>query len=280
MRFMNRQFGKVIHVSRRTSEDIDLSVNCVGVLIGDGNRVIDKTIIKWKDKAFTVWVEEEMADWTPECFNPDESVADEEFSSQFKFDDQHDSPVNRTEDPKEGKAKGLDLHETPHVHERSEEREIMGEGVVGSVPLGGERNNDDFSSVAPIPQEVLMHKSKDVGTQNGGGPGFINKNGVFYFNSEDGNRPIKHKERIRPRSVSLRQKGSHSPISGERPRKRNTDPGEFHFNLNLNADNLDEHQREDTSVEVGVGIVAVSDQEENYGEEGVGGFAIVQDRFG
>ncbi|KAJ0480124.1 putative RNA recognition motif domain, nucleotide-binding alpha-beta plait domain superfamily [Helianthus annuus] len=53
-----RHFGKIVHASQRSVEDLDLSVNCVGVLRGDGVRIEEVVSLVWKDKRYKVWVEE------------------------------------------------------------------------------------------------------------------------------------------------------------------------------------------------------------------------------
>ncbi|KAF5804586.1 putative RNA-binding domain superfamily [Helianthus annuus] len=77
------RFGKVLHGSQRSSEDCDLSVNCLGILLGDGVRIADHITLKWKDKLLKVWVEEEMADWIPDCLREEESSSDDVQSSNF-----------------------------------------------------------------------------------------------------------------------------------------------------------------------------------------------------
>ncbi|KAJ0778373.1 hypothetical protein HanLR1_Chr02g0070991 [Helianthus annuus] len=72
------KFGKVLHGSNRSSDDGDLSVNCVGVLVGDGVRITDQIDLKWDNKSFRVWIEEELVDWVPDCLK-EEGVPLSEF---------------------------------------------------------------------------------------------------------------------------------------------------------------------------------------------------------
>ncbi|KAJ0823993.1 putative RNA recognition motif domain, nucleotide-binding alpha-beta plait domain superfamily [Helianthus annuus] len=219
-----RQYGKVIHASQRSSEDIDYSVNCIGVLVGDGCRVINQTILKWKDKSFRVWVDEELEDWMPDCFNEEDSTRDEDVSSQFVFDDQNVSPASHELGPMAGKSDCPELHGNPRVHERLVERECLGEGGNGSVPEDGERSNDEVFLSDPIPQKEYVQVSNVVGSQHGCGPSLKEKE-VFFFNSDNRTRPNIHKVRIRPKCGDGRNKVIRSPSSGERPRKRPRESG-------------------------------------------------------
>ncbi|MFS7899292.1 hypothetical protein Hanom_Chr14g01307521 [Helianthus anomalus] len=74
-----RHFGKIVHASQRFVEDLDLSVNCVGVLRGDGVRIEE--------------VEEVAEEWTPEGLDEDGSEVDcssEKRSHEEPFDDEED----------------------------------------------------------------------------------------------------------------------------------------------------------------------------------------------
>ncbi|KAJ0522978.1 hypothetical protein HanIR_Chr10g0488731 [Helianthus annuus] len=119
------RFGKVIHASQRSSEDSDLSVNCIGVLIGDGTRIAEESTIKWKDRMYKVWVEEELADWIPKCLESKEPSEEEAFSSQFIVAEKDGIPASHREESKEGR-KGIgsssEVHGSLRVHDRSEER--------------------------------------------------------------------------------------------------------------------------------------------------------------
>ncbi|KAJ0790378.1 hypothetical protein HanPI659440_Chr05g0214771 [Helianthus annuus] len=226
-----RQFGKVIQASQRTSEDVDLSVNCIGVLVGEGHRINNQIIIRWKDKSFRVWVEEDLVDWIPDCLSEEEPSGDDEVSSQFVFDDQDEPSESFKPDPKEGETVSPELHGNHRVHEGSVERESLGGCGNGSGLEVGERNNDDVSLSDHIPQEVQVQVSKEVGPLTDSGP-ISNVNGVFFFKSDIRTGPNKHKVRIRPRPGVVRHKEIRSPSSCERPQKRPMDSGTFLFDLN------------------------------------------------
>ncbi|KAJ0856583.1 putative RNA recognition motif domain, nucleotide-binding alpha-beta plait domain superfamily [Helianthus annuus] len=86
-----RRFGKIVFGSQRTSEDVDLSVNCVGVLRGDGCRIEEVVSLVWKDKRFKIWVEEVAEEWTPEGLEEDVSIlagnsSSEKKSSEFELE--------------------------------------------------------------------------------------------------------------------------------------------------------------------------------------------------
>ncbi|KAJ0949926.1 hypothetical protein HanRHA438_Chr01g0043851 [Helianthus annuus] len=87
-------FGKVIHASNMTSDDIDLFVNCTVVLVGVGARINDQVDLKWEDKHYRVWLEEEAADWMPDCLEDGDSSEEGEPSVQFQMGD--DSVIWKT----------------------------------------------------------------------------------------------------------------------------------------------------------------------------------------
>ncbi|MFS7936802.1 putative nucleotide-binding alpha-beta plait domain superfamily, RNA-binding domain superfamily [Helianthus anomalus] len=66
------RYGIVAQPPQFSEDDCNLSVVCVGVLVGDGKRVVDEVLLKRQDKTFRVWVSEEMGDWTPDCLVDDD----------------------------------------------------------------------------------------------------------------------------------------------------------------------------------------------------------------
>ncbi|MFS7987383.1 hypothetical protein Hanom_Chr11g01021871 [Helianthus anomalus] len=72
-------FGKVMHVQRALGEDKDLSITRVGVLSGVVERINEAVSVKWKNRCYRIWVEEEVDVWVPdflggvEGFNPNGS---------------------------------------------------------------------------------------------------------------------------------------------------------------------------------------------------------------
>ncbi|KAF5798863.1 hypothetical protein HanXRQr2_Chr07g0297901 [Helianthus annuus] len=120
-----RKFGKVIHGSQRSPEDVDLSSNCIGVLRGDGVRIAEEISLIWKDKRFIVWVEEEMAEWIPDGFG-EEDLGEEEVdssedirkSSEFHFDDSEAQKVakNVQEPAKSFNDPLVEMHGDPSLH--------------------------------------------------------------------------------------------------------------------------------------------------------------------
>ncbi|KAF5812761.1 hypothetical protein HanXRQr2_Chr03g0090211 [Helianthus annuus] len=87
-RQIGQSFGKVVHVVGLGADDEDLSVNRIGVLVGDGSRILDEVSLMWKDKCFKAWVLEDTDDWIPDCIRAeeeedndlDESVSDDDVS--------------------------------------------------------------------------------------------------------------------------------------------------------------------------------------------------------
>ncbi|KAM0042515.1 hypothetical protein Hdeb2414_s0010g00330721 [Helianthus debilis subsp. tardiflorus] len=198
------RFGKVIHASQRSSEDCDLSVNCIGVLVGDGVRIVELITLKWKDKMFKVWVEEELADWIPDCLEPAESSEEDELSSQFRCDDLENDPSLQRVETKEGSndVSRLEVQVSPSVHEEGEGSRLHVENI------GNEGNNfgGDFGN-----DERVSNEAVDAQLKDNGGTQFMPKtvnpqinNNFFFTSSELGNRPKK-------RSFFLLSSGTISP---------------------------------------------------------------------
>ncbi|KAF5769642.1 hypothetical protein HanRHA438_Chr14g0661361 [Helianthus annuus] len=65
-------FGRIVHKATRSENDVDLSYEYVGVLVGDGKRISEEIMLNWKDRKFRVWVSEDSDDWEPEFWEPTE----------------------------------------------------------------------------------------------------------------------------------------------------------------------------------------------------------------
>ncbi|MFS8010324.1 hypothetical protein Hanom_Chr14g01295671 [Helianthus anomalus] len=61
-------FGKVLHMPKGLEEDHDLSVCRVGVLVGEVNRINEGVSVRWKNRSYRIWVEEDPNDWIPASF--------------------------------------------------------------------------------------------------------------------------------------------------------------------------------------------------------------------
>ncbi|MFS7911350.1 hypothetical protein Hanom_Chr02g00117071 [Helianthus anomalus] len=70
---VGRLSGKVVHAPSLTCEDKDLTFDLIGVLVRDDDRICDSVTLKWKDKKFKVWVDEELGDWVPDCISDEDS---------------------------------------------------------------------------------------------------------------------------------------------------------------------------------------------------------------
>ncbi|KAJ0582905.1 putative RNA-directed DNA polymerase [Helianthus annuus] len=127
-------FGKVLHVPKCFEEDVDLSVARVGVLVGSPDRIREGFSLKWKDRIFRIWVEEEPVDWTPDSLGSPGMARSEDVSSEVA--------------PPEAAA------QVPEFGENEKSQEI------GDV--GGEEES------APNPNDVnaCMHEVRE----NDGGP--------------------------------------------------------------------------------------------------------------
>ncbi|KAM0049625.1 putative RNA recognition motif domain, nucleotide-binding alpha-beta plait domain superfamily [Helianthus debilis subsp. tardiflorus] len=64
---IGEMFGKVLHVPRLMDFDQDLSACRVGILVGENSRIREVVALKWKDRCYRVWVEEETEEFIPDC---------------------------------------------------------------------------------------------------------------------------------------------------------------------------------------------------------------------
>ncbi|KAJ0524537.1 hypothetical protein HanHA300_Chr09g0301611 [Helianthus annuus] len=83
-------FGKLLHVPKLYEEDLDLSAVRVGVLVGSSGRIKEEVSLRWKDRSFRIWVEEDSDVWVPDCLDRDvDSELVDDSSPEF-------SPVDDT----------------------------------------------------------------------------------------------------------------------------------------------------------------------------------------
>ncbi|MFS7908363.1 hypothetical protein Hanom_Chr01g00082281 [Helianthus anomalus] len=64
-------FGFVLHVPKVLHEDLDLSVFKIGVLVGEVQRIREVVSLKWKERVFRIWVEEDQDVWVPDSLKGD-----------------------------------------------------------------------------------------------------------------------------------------------------------------------------------------------------------------
>ncbi|KAM0065407.1 hypothetical protein Hdeb2414_s0003g00114451 [Helianthus debilis subsp. tardiflorus] len=81
---IGEMFGKVLHVPKSFEEDQDLLIARVGVLVGHSSMIKDEVILKWKNRSFRIWIEEDHEVWEPDCLRRlSDSVPEGNPSSEF-----------------------------------------------------------------------------------------------------------------------------------------------------------------------------------------------------
>ncbi|KAJ0832833.1 hypothetical protein HanPSC8_Chr15g0683221 [Helianthus annuus] len=102
---IGEMFGRILHVPKCLMEDQDLSVFRVGVLTREAQRINHMILLKWRDRCFRVWLEEELEVWLPDCFENEgcnvENVSD--CSSPLNSSLVAEMSVSGTELPEKGK---------------------------------------------------------------------------------------------------------------------------------------------------------------------------------
>ncbi|MFS7961322.1 putative RNA recognition motif domain, nucleotide-binding alpha-beta plait domain superfamily [Helianthus anomalus] len=84
------RYGFMVKPPQISEEDGDLSMMYVGVLVGEGKRILEEVTLNWQDKKYRVWVSEDLGDWLPDCLDEDgDSVESDDvdsiFESEFKL---------------------------------------------------------------------------------------------------------------------------------------------------------------------------------------------------
>ncbi|MFS7980374.1 hypothetical protein Hanom_Chr10g00938711 [Helianthus anomalus] len=50
-----------------SSEDGNISISWIGVLVREGDRIHEHITLHWKKRQFRVWIEEDISEWVPDC---------------------------------------------------------------------------------------------------------------------------------------------------------------------------------------------------------------------
>ncbi|KAJ0763682.1 putative RNA-binding domain superfamily [Helianthus annuus] len=105
-------FGRLLHIPKRSEGVLDLSTVRVGVLVGLSGRIKEGVSLKWKDRSFKIWVEEDSDEWVPDCLDRDDESVPEGIPS----------PVGDMQDSGSGELKGIrspgfgeSVEESPNV---------------------------------------------------------------------------------------------------------------------------------------------------------------------
>ncbi|MFS8026249.1 hypothetical protein Hanom_Chr16g01484611 [Helianthus anomalus] len=75
---VGESFGRLLHIPKLSEVDLDLSTVRVGVLVGSSGRIKEEVSLKWKDRSFRIWVEEDSDVWVPDCLDRDDEVVSED----------------------------------------------------------------------------------------------------------------------------------------------------------------------------------------------------------
>ncbi|KAJ0792703.1 hypothetical protein HanOQP8_Chr01g0020981 [Helianthus annuus] len=215
-------FGKVLYTDASGVDDKVLTVNKVGVLVGEVQRINEEVKTMWNNRNYRVWVGEEQEEWVPDCVTVVQDNEDNR-SSQMAS-----SPVGWMPDSGNLANGQKDNEETCMGNEGSVEVEAsVSVPKEGGGGLGNAFNYDAF-----------LDLGDDVGV------GGIKNKGVFVFKSR------KKSKRLRKNSgVGLNMDIGGSPtLEGDsceraRPSKRNraqfgedSDPFSLDQLLGINKD--------------------------------------------
>ncbi|MFS7995811.1 putative RNA-binding domain superfamily [Helianthus anomalus] len=74
LKAVGENFRKFLHVQKSLGDDKDLSVVRVGVLAGEAERIKESVSLKWKNRSYRIWVEDELDIWIPGCLGAEEGI--------------------------------------------------------------------------------------------------------------------------------------------------------------------------------------------------------------
>ncbi|KAF5767271.1 putative RNA recognition motif domain, nucleotide-binding alpha-beta plait domain superfamily [Helianthus annuus] len=153
-------YGKVLHVPSFVEEDQDLSLCRIGVLVGEVNRVSECVSLRWKNRVYRLWVEENPVEWVPDCIGPSAGQSSGEESSL------RSSPIGNLNDSGEG-----DSGKSPELKEDGggeKPREVNSSSAHASFfPMHEDRENG--GSINAVGSGLMAEevegqlKSKEVG---------------------------------------------------------------------------------------------------------------------
>ncbi|KAL8261805.1 hypothetical protein R6Q59_025854 [Mikania micrantha] len=75
--------GSVVHKSEASTEDCNLSLDCLGILVSKGDVIQEQVTLAWKGKHFECWVTEDPRPWAPDFVNVSGSRSCSEDSSSI-----------------------------------------------------------------------------------------------------------------------------------------------------------------------------------------------------
>ena len=151
---IGERFGKVIHKAKVQKDSGDLSYEYVGVLVGDGRRIMDEVILQWRRKRFRVWVMEEIGDWIPDfLFNNLEATRNKNPSEEVGTPSEHQNPP-----AKEGASDDINCNE-----KNLDTEDLMGNGFGNESSHNNGEN--EKSKVSKVMGDVIEEIKVDHGTE-------------------------------------------------------------------------------------------------------------------
>ncbi|KAJ0693496.1 putative RNA recognition motif domain, nucleotide-binding alpha-beta plait domain superfamily [Helianthus annuus] len=145
---VGERFGKVLFVPKSFEEDHDLSVARVGVLVGSSKRIREEVTLRWKDRSFRIWVEEDPVDWIPDCFGRDsDSVSEGAPSSEYSPTDGMQVSGNGAFVEAQGTGNDGGAEKLPgssNAKSHADPSPLHGENAIGSDNCAQERENGRF----------------------------------------------------------------------------------------------------------------------------------------
>ncbi|MFS7909033.1 hypothetical protein Hanom_Chr01g00090071 [Helianthus anomalus] len=215
--------GKIVHGSKMEAGDDNLSATWIGLLVREGERIHGVVNLKWRDKEFRIWLDEEIIDWAPDSVGEVIGMNDDDEdlpSENFEYaDDILDQEIPVASPEIRHAVEEVQRFESVNV---IEDVERCHNSIVGS----GDNVSASKNVGEPPMQSCGSQGDKDGSPREKSDP-------LFFISASHCVRPKKRNPVLRPRSKTQNQHGRSSPSSSERPNKRARDDGDFLLDLNM-----------------------------------------------
>ncbi|KAF5784274.1 hypothetical protein HanXRQr2_Chr11g0517601 [Helianthus annuus] len=206
-------FGKVLFVPKDVEEDHDLSVVKIGVLMGDARRCNEMVSLRWKDRIFRIWVDEELEDWVPDCLDC-KSVGNSESESAMAS-----SPVVGVVNSGEEEFVGSQKSEGSELEELRKSLFNVGNHPEVNPPMQMHAENCEYSNIDGAAADPTKLNQNVGNSSDSVGPfDFACGSGPFPFGHGVTDGPLKSRAHIRKPQLGLRsRKGKAQMGQGNSP---------------------------------------------------------------
>ncbi|KAI3717424.1 hypothetical protein L1987_69027 [Smallanthus sonchifolius] len=140
--------GKVLAPSQASFSDGDLTQDTVGILVGEGWRLPEVGVLKWRDKSYRVWFKEDEGNWTPRWITTTNSNKQATVIGQMASGKEPKEENSQAKTCRNGTLEGRQLHAHGDVQQSRMETGALNASVTD--PIGCFNDIFFFESTRPI----------------------------------------------------------------------------------------------------------------------------------